>query len=550
MYDSNRNSSKVSFDIRQLLGKYQFRLKSYPWLTIHQKKLLIEYIGSCQVNFFVLNLTQNPLHISCLIELLLHNFFFQQYVIEFLGRNIKYRRFILKSCSVTKNVANIIKWLGELKYFRHKKGLSFKKIVIVSARRKKRQHSKYGIVDLLVQQLFVLVLNSRVKANTELNNYSFNPSFFLVKSKGNIRNILYYRLFLNSEMFGHASVDTCFYLLNYILLLKNIFVPLKYEYIFKSWLFVKQVKYSWAQKNKNNLKMFLIGIIGFLWIHSVFNAIYRLIYGIAIKSRISIRENFLRNFSSHTLKLFCESKLWGNSFVKRFLYWDFFWGINSFAVLSNSRKFLSILAKKIQSFFFTQSLHMQIKIRKIIWFRAHINSYLLGSIFSGSIRSITAQKRLFYATNKVYRYQFQRKLLLSPFVISLNFSRFFFIMSRAVSWYYSVYNIILVLNHTIIEWMNHCMLNYQKIWGFVRFWLCKWFLLRVKRLYCKNFKLFLSKHYPVIKYFGFRNHLETLCYLIKINRTFLTRTFVFGFLKNSKTNFKYWRVAVPRITVL
>lgn len=545
MYDSNK-SKNVSFDVRQLLGKYQSQLKSYSWITIHQKKLLIEYAGLCQVNFFVLSLTQNPLHISRLIELFLHNVLFQLYAIAFLRRSIEYRRFILKNCLVKKNVANINKWLGELKYFRHKRVFPLKKVTIISACKNKQRRNIYCIADLLIQQLFVLVLNSRLRANTELNNYNLTSPPFLLKGIGKIRNSLYYKLFLNSETLGHTSVDTCFHLLNYTLLFKNIFVSLKYEYIFESWLCVKQVKYSIVQTNKNNLKIFPIGIIGFLWMNSVFNTIYRLIYGIAIESKTIMCENFLRKFSGNVLGLFFQSNL----FVKRFICWDFFWGIKNFAVLSNSRKFLSILTWKVQSFLLTQSLQMQISICRIIWVRANTNFHFLGSIFSGSTRYTIVKKWLLYATNKVHRAQFQRKLFFYPFSTPMNFLKFLCAMHGVGGWHYSVYKIILVLNSIVIKWMDYFMLNFQKIGGFVKFWLCKWFLFCVKRQYGNKFKISMNKHSLSIKYFGFHNYFETLCHLTKTNRIFLTRNFFFWFVGISKKNFKYLYDVVPKITAI
>lgn len=96
----------MSREAKQLLGKCQSQLKSYPGITTNQKKLLIEYTGSCQVNFFVLSLTQNPLHVSRLIELFLHNLLFQLSIVEFLKEGIKYDIFTLRDCRVTNIVEN------------------------------------------------------------------------------------------------------------------------------------------------------------------------------------------------------------------------------------------------------------------------------------------------------------------------------------------------------------------------------------------------------------------------------------------------------------
>ena len=536
----------MSCEVRKLLGRYQSQLKSYVWITINQKKLLIECTGSCQVNFFVLSLTQNPLHLSRLIELFLHNLLFQMYVVEFLSWSIRYGGFGPQNCFVKNNMANKSKWLGKLKYFKCKNALSLKRITMASANKRKQWRNIYSIADLLIQQLFILVLNSRVKANTELNNYNLKKHKILIKDTGKIRNGLVYKLLINSEMLEHTSLDMCFHLLSYILLLKNICVPLKYEYIFKSWSCVKQVKYPLMRTNKNNLKMFSIEIIGFLWLNSIFNEIYRLIHGIVIKSKTIICENFLRKFSSNALRLSLQSKLLGDVFVKRSIRWDFFWGIKSFVVLSNSRKFLSFLVRKVQSFLLSQNLKVQTNICRIIWVRANINFHSLCSIFSRGTVSKIVKKWLFDVTNKVHRFQLQRKSIF----IHINFSEFFCSMLGAVSWNCSVYNIISVLNSIVIKWMDYFMLNFQKIGGFVQFWLCQWLLFGIKRQYGKKFKIFLSKYSLFIKYFGFYNHFETLRHLTKIKCIFVTRFFFFGFAGILKKNFKNLYNLVPKITAI
>ena len=484
------------------------------------------------------------------MELFLNNLLFQLYVIEFLSRSMESSRSTLKNCLVKKNVVQINRWLGELKYLRQKRVLFLKRIIFVNTSKKKQRRNIYCIVDLLIQQLFVIVLNSRVKANTELNNYNSDSHLFLVKSVSKSRNSLCYKLFLKNVILEPPSLDTCFHLLNYILLLKHIFVPLKYEYIFKSWLCVKQVKYLSSQTNKKNLKICLIGILGFLWTNSVFNALYRLIYGIVVKSKINMCDNSLRKFSSNALKLFFHGKPFGNLIVERFICWDFFWGIKGFAVLSNSRKFLSLLARKVQSFFLMHCLKMQVNIYRIIWVRGHSNFHFIRSIFSGNTEFTVVKKRLRLPVNKIHEFQFQRKLLFNSFSAHMNFLKFFYVMHGAVSWHYSVYNIILVLNNIVIKWMDYSMVNFQKIGGFVKFWLSQWLLFWVERRYGKKFKIFLSKHSLFVKYLGFHNHLETLRHLTKINCIFLTRNFFFGFVEVSKQSFKHLYVAVPKITTV
>ena len=129
---------------------------------------------------------------------------------------------------------------------------------------------------------------------------------------------------------------------------------------------MKQVKYLLPQKNLNNLKMFSIGILSFLWMNSIFTGIYQLIYGMDIRLKTRMCGNLVKKFSSNAVRLFLQSKLLGDVFARRCVCWDFGGGIKCFVVLSNSRKCLNVLTKKIQSFLLMQSLGMQTNICRII----------------------------------------------------------------------------------------------------------------------------------------------------------------------------------------
>ena len=129
---------------------------------------------------------------------------------------------------------------------------------------------------------------------------------------------------------------------------------------------MKQVKYPLVQKSSNNLKVFSVAILDFLWMNSIFTGISQLIYGIEINSKTRICENFFKKFSSNALRLFFQSKLSVYAFTSRCICWDFLGSIKSFVVLSNSRKFLNALIKKVQSFLLTQSLQMPTDICRIL----------------------------------------------------------------------------------------------------------------------------------------------------------------------------------------
>jgi hypothetical protein len=118
--------------------------------------------------------------------------------------------------------------------------------------KKKKLHSVYFVADLLIQRLFILVLNPKVKAAIELNTYNLKKNILSIRNMNKIRNSLCYKLTMTSEVLG------------YILLSKNIFLPLKYERIFKGLLHVKLVESSSVQRYKSHFKAFVVGILGFL----------------------------------------------------------------------------------------------------------------------------------------------------------------------------------------------------------------------------------------------------------------------------------------------
>jgi hypothetical protein len=202
----------MSSEAKRLLVKFQHQLKLYSRMTTNQKKLLIKYTWSCQVNSFVLSLKRNALHLFRLAELLLHNLLFQQYVIEFSRLSIEYEIFMLANCKMANNAVSKIKLLGELRRFRSKKVFSLKRIHMVNSDKEDQWRSIYFISDLLTQQLFTSILKSRV----ESNSYGIKKNKVFARGIKINRNSLCYKLSVINDRLVYTSLGKCRYKIDFI----------------------------------------------------------------------------------------------------------------------------------------------------------------------------------------------------------------------------------------------------------------------------------------------------------------------------------------------
>lgn len=483
-------------------------------MTTNQKKILIKYIGVSQLSSFALSLKQNLLHIFCLLELLLHNLFFRQYLVEYRKLSI----YILPDCRIVGNVKKKIKWLGKLKCFRTRKILSFKRIFTRSTNRTPQLCRIYFVANLLIQQLFILVLNPRVRAKTELNRHNLKKIKVSMKGLNKIRSSLCYKLWMNCEVLGYTFWGMCFNRVDYSLLLKNIFVPLKYEYIFKNGLYVEFAKYSIISEHKTNPTLFTVKIFEFLWINLIFDKLHRLIDDNLIKPKVVMRENF-------DVELSHIDKLLGNVFEDQCIRWDFFWGIKGFGVLSNSRKLLSFFSRKVPCFLLIQNLYRSVC--KVIWVRANADFRFFNATFFFDTKLKTIRNRVLCSEKNTQKRQFHHKSFINIFSINTDTVKFFINLHDVTSLNYSVYKLISILNGILKKWMRHFIVNFSEVLGLIQSRLYGWFRFWVERKYGKNSRIFLSEYSLCLKFCCFHNHLEMLHHLTKTGYLFL--------------NFFFWR---------
>jgi retron-type reverse transcriptase len=110
------------------------------------------------------------------MELLINSLLFQIHAVETFSRNKESKisgidNQILMNIPETK-----LKLLSKLKHFKNRKPLPFKRVYIYKKNNGKWIISILCLIDRLIQQLFVLVLNPFIEANSDFHSYGFRKS--------------------------------------------------------------------------------------------------------------------------------------------------------------------------------------------------------------------------------------------------------------------------------------------------------------------------------------------------------------------------------------
>lgn len=157
-----------------------------------QQKLLIKYIKNCQINLSALSVNKNSSlkRIFYVIELLLNSLLFQVYAVETFLAN-KGSKSAGIDDKVLKNTSEAkLEFLQILKNFRDRKPLPVRRVYIQKKNNEKQSISIPSISDRLVQQLFVLVLDPAVEANSDAHSYGFRKGRSPIMAIGDIQKNL------------------------------------------------------------------------------------------------------------------------------------------------------------------------------------------------------------------------------------------------------------------------------------------------------------------------------------------------------------------------
>jgi retron-type reverse transcriptase len=175
-----------------LTNDIKSRFNSKKWITINQKKLLIQHIEKCQTNLSALT-TNNKDSMSetfYIMELLLNSLLFQVYTIEIISANKGSRSAGIDGKILNNNIQKKLECLQELKFFRKRKPIPLKRIYISKKSGEKRPIGIPSIIDRLIQQLFVLVLDPIIELKSDIHSYGFRKGRGPIIAIGDIQKNL------------------------------------------------------------------------------------------------------------------------------------------------------------------------------------------------------------------------------------------------------------------------------------------------------------------------------------------------------------------------
>jgi hypothetical protein len=189
---TTRVNNKSDYIDKSLTNDIKSRFNSKKWITINQKKLLIQHIEKCQTNLSALT-TNNKDSMSetfYIMELLLNSLLFQVYTIEIISANKGSRSAGIDGKILNNNIKKKLECLQELKFFRKRKPIPLKRIYISKKSGEKRPIGIPSIIDRLIQQLFVLVLDPIIELKSDIHSYGFRKGRGPIIAIGDIQKNL------------------------------------------------------------------------------------------------------------------------------------------------------------------------------------------------------------------------------------------------------------------------------------------------------------------------------------------------------------------------
>jgi len=187
-----RKNSKSDYIDKSLTDDIKSQLNSKKWITIKQKKLLIQHIEKCQTNLFALT-TKNKssmMKTFYVVEVLLNSLLFQVYTVEIFSAN-KSSKSVFIDCTTSNNkIQKKLVCLKKLRKFRKRKPLPLKIIYISKKSDEKRFISIPFIIDYLIQQLFILILNPIIEVNSDSHSYGSRKGRSPIMAIGDIQKNL------------------------------------------------------------------------------------------------------------------------------------------------------------------------------------------------------------------------------------------------------------------------------------------------------------------------------------------------------------------------
>lgn len=500
-----RLDNKSYYIDKSLTNNIKSQFNSKQWISTKQKKLLIEHVEKCQINLSVLTTTINrgsTSKIFYIMELLLNSLLFQVYAVEILSANKGSKSPGIDSRILLNTPQSKLKLLQELKNFRKRKTLPLKRIYIP---KKKQTISIPCITDRLSQQLFVLVLDPVIEANSDTHSYGFRKGRSPVMAIGDVQKNLQSKARkgspnLESLWIWDAAIKKCFDSINHDWFLKNVPLPPKYLYILKNWLRLDYIEFGNINVSSSDSGIPQGGIISPLLMNFTLNGIEKLIKREIVNySRIVSRSRLKKKSSDNDITLQFYCKLSDGSFKERQISCKFFRYANDFLVICSSDRLLALIKSGISKFLQQRGLMIHPNKSRTILFNVNTPFNFLGYTFVYLIRTRHIRNKTLHTNTPEYRLEGRPRLFVYPSKTAVKSFKICLKILIKQNQNISAYRLIALLNPKIRGWVNYY--SFSNSHGVLRS-LRKWIYTRVtiwmKRKYPKSSRIWLNKHYFLI----------------------------------------------------
>lgn len=559
---TTRVNSKSDYIHKSLTNDIKLQLNLKKWITIKQKKSLIQYIEKCQTNLSALT-TNNEGFMSetfYIIELLLNSLLFQVYAVEILSANKGSRSAGIDGKTLSNNIQEKLECLQELKNFRKRKPLPLKKIYISKGSGGKRPISIPCIVDRLIQQLFVLVLDPIIEVNSDIHSYGFRKGRNPIMAIGDIQKNLQSKIRKGSTtleplFIWDADIKKCFDSINHEWLLKNVPFPPKYKYILKNWLKLGHFEFETAKVLFSDTGIPQGGIISPLLMNFTLNGMENLINEEIINYQKIVPRSRLKRFSTDNVELYLFSRLSDGNFKERKVSCRFFRYADDFIVICSSARLLSLIKKRIAIFLKQRGLEIHPNKSQTILFKINTPFNFLGYTFVYLVRSQFIKSKLLHRNKPEYRLCGRPRLFVHPSRTAIKSfkTRLKDILTKNQN--ISAYRLIALLNPRIRGWVNyysfsnaHGVLNLLRNWIYVRVGI--W----MKRKHPKSSKIWLNKHYflleNLLEEHDLKKNPKIINYIAKKVSSPQVRQNKWNFYGIARKSWEGYSYEVPRINVL
>lgn len=539
----------------------KFRLKSKQWITIDEKKLLIKHDETCQTHLSALSTNKDSLsRVFYIMELLLNSLLFQVYAIELLASNQSSRSAgidnkILKNTSESK-----LEFLPELKNFRKRNPLPLKRIYIPKKNGENRAISIPSIIDRLIQQLFVLVLDPFIEANSDTRSYGFRKGRSSVMAIGDIQKNLQSKVRKGSKnlepvYIWDADIRKCFDSISHSWLLKNNPFPPKYKYIPKGWLKLGHIEFGSTQVKSSDSGIPQGGIISPLLMNLTLNGMESLIYEVMQDYQKGVPKSRLKYSSDGEAKFLLFHKLLDGSFKERQISCKFFRYADDFIVICSSTRLLSLIKKKVHEFLQQRGLKIHPNKSRTVLFNVNKPFDFLGYTFIYLVRTKFIRSKLLHRNKPEYRLHGIPRLFVHPSRLTVQLFKIRLKTHIKKNQNVSAYRLIAILNPRIRGWVNYYSFsNAHGVLSSLRNWIYKRVVIWMKRKHPKSSITWLNKHYFLIENLLEEHDLENnpkmvdyIASISSIKQVQQNRWNFYGIAGKSSEGYKY---EIPRINVM